>query len=259
MGKGIETVLAVCLVLTIGIHAAGADLDALRDAATGKDPSSQCELGLRYVRGAGVDRDISEGIDWIVAAANAGNLRARTIMAHLYESGLVLPYEPTTAFRMLLDAAVESHIAARHGVASCYDEGRGVGRDAEKARIWFERAVQTAEENPEAVDPESAYTVGLCYLDGNGCAQSYPQAARWFIRASKYDDPEGLYELAKLYAHGLGVSPDTGKAVALYRKAADAGSFRACLALAIRARNGLLDDGEPEEATSWIARAWDQL
>lgn len=220
------------------------------------DGEAQCALGLAYLHGSGVERDLKRGVHWIVKSAQQQDPRGRAWLGRLYLTGLVVPYDPQTGFRHLMEAALENHVPARYEVAQCYQFGRGVQPDADKAAVWYGRTALVVEQSaPEDVDPETAWVAALCLRDGRGVEHHYLQAARWLLHAAKSGNDQALYEIGNFYALGLGVDQNPVRAVALYARAGSAGNPHACLALSRHYRDGVGVAADDAEAESWRQRA----
>jgi TPR repeat protein len=169
---------------------------------------------------------------------------------------LVVPYDPATGFRHLMEAALEDHVPARYEVAQCFQFGRGTDLDPDKAEVWYARtAVAMEDADPAALDDETAWVGALCLRDGRGVPHDYRQAARWFLHAAKSGNHQALYETANFYALGLGVARNPERAVALYARAGAAGNAHACLALARHFRDGLGVAASASDAETWRDRA----
>jgi TPR repeat protein len=234
-------------------------LDTLRERAGAGEEEAQFKIGEAFYYGRGAERDIGEAVKWVIAAAEQGHLSARTWLGDLHMTGLVVSYDPETAFRLYLEGAVKNHVAACYAVATCYRYGRGVEANREKARTWYERAVQIGEEEGTQLDSISATRVGFCYRDGVGARRNVRRAARWLLEGARGNSAEALYQLAQLYAFGIGVPPNSAKARTLYQKSAAAGSAQACLALA-RVHTEVAGNGNvPDTATEWARRAFEIL
>lgn len=68
-------------------------------------------------------------------------------------------------------------------------------------------------------DPKAQAYVGRIYADGIGRTPDYAQAAAWYQKASDQGYSQAMIDLGQLYERGLGVPKDAVKAVTLYRKA----------------------------------------
>lgn len=71
----------------------------------------------------------------------------------------------------------------------------------------------------ERGDPKAQAYVGRIYADGLGRTPDYVQAAGWYQKAADQGYPQAMIDLGQLYERGLGVPRDAVKAVSLYRKA----------------------------------------
>ena len=212
--------------------------------------------GMQGLYGEESARDPSRAVEEIVAAARAGDAAARTWLGHFFRTGLVVPYEPETAFQRYLEAALEDYPAAQYALATCYRSGLGTARSAEKADTWYQRAAQAAARSDVGeLDADSLRAIGLCHRDGDGVARDAASAVRWLRRAVLAGQVEAMTDLADLYRSGQGVAMDAAGAAELYRQAAQVGSARAAVALARLHASGQAADPDPEQAIAWAELA----
>ncbi|CAB5514777.1 Secretory immunoglobulin A-binding protein EsiB [Achromobacter anxifer] len=99
-------------------------------------------------------------------------------------------------------------------------DGFGVERDQEQGLAWFKRAAHA--DHPMAIN-----MVGRCYENGWGVPRDDTVAAYWFRLAADRGLDWGMYNYAHMLRSGRGgVAQDSAAALALYRKAAEAGHVK---------------------------------
>ncbi len=76
-------------------------------------------------------------------------------------------------------------------------------------------------------DPVAQYIVGTMYVFGKGTVMDYSEAHYWFEIAAGQGHAAALNELGILYAEGMGVDADFGRAREYWKKAVEAGSEEA--------------------------------
>jgi localization factor PodJL len=104
-------------------------------------------------------------------------------------------------------------------------------------------------------DSDAQFRIGTRFLsDGAFSNGGAAIAARWLEKAADRGHVEAQFMLASLFERGAGVPKDESKAMALYRKAANAGHIRAMhnLGVLLSAREAPQDYSE---AAAWFARA----
>ncbi len=105
--------------------------------------------------------------------------------------------------------------AAEQGLATLYDLGKGVTRDAAAAYGWYRRAAEAG-----VVDAE--FNVAVMRDDGDGTPRDLADAALWYARAASHGSRRAEYNLAQLYASGEGVPRNLDAARTWFRIAATA-------------------------------------
>ena len=81
------------------------------------------------------------------------------------------------------------------------------------------------------------------------------RAVALFRRAADAGDSRGQVHLAWMYLQGRGIDQDPAATVAWYRRAAERGAVDAQLNLAWHYQTGVGVTADPEIATAWLRRA----
>ncbi|WP_244495081.1 tetratricopeptide repeat protein [Bosea sp. Root483D1] len=136
------------------------------------------------------------------------------------------------AVKALEYAAAQGHLAAQFKLGRVYASGDGVPTNDLKAFEYFSKiADENADEIPGTSDGRivSAAFVALggYFLDGIKGSYVKPNPDRAFdmfhYAASYFGDPDGQYNLARLYLNGTGVSRDARQAARWMKLAAEKG------------------------------------
>jgi TPR repeat protein len=97
---------------------------------------------------------------------------------------------------------------------------------ASEAVLWWQRGAAFH-------DPEALRLLGMAEARGFNGKPNVPAAIAYWHDAANRGDALARLELAHLYYQGAGVEPDSEKAIALFRQAADQGLSRAALGLGV--------------------------
>lgn len=109
---------------------------------------------------------------------------------------------------------------AQFDLGKCYESGRGVDVDLEKAFKWYEIAANSGHSKAQ-------YKLGIFYQLGLGLG--FPndyEAFKWFEKAAEQDNRDALFQLAICYEDSRGTSPNLRKAYQCYERAASLGHKR---------------------------------
>jgi len=109
----------------------------LKKAAEKDIPEAQFYLGLIYLEGVGVVRDVDEGISLIRKAAEQGYLEAQFFLAMKYYHGEIVGKNYKEAAKWLIKLAEKGVIEAEDLLGRMYFEGQGVDKDLVQAHIWL--------------------------------------------------------------------------------------------------------------------------
>jgi TPR repeat protein len=111
-----------------------------RRAAERDYAPAQCNLGVMYANGRGVEPDDTEAVRWFRRAAEQDYARAQCNLGVLYENGRGVKQDDTEAAWWYRRAAEQDYARAQCNLGVLYAEGHGVKRDMNKAIMWFRRA-----------------------------------------------------------------------------------------------------------------------
>src|SRR5690349_13967026 len=151
---------------------------------------------------------------------------------------------PTPSTQELITRAEAGDAQAQLRLASAYETGQGVDRDAGEAEKWYRRAAESG-----LADAQNS--VGSI-LQARG---QYAEALPWYEKASNQGHAPATNNLAYLHDLGRGVPQDRRKGFELYSKAADLGWAEAMWNLANMYGAGQLGQPDLVAACTWIVRA----
>ena len=166
------------------------DLDAKAKTGDGKDSLA---LGLRYLKGEGVERDPEEGAKWIRKSVQQQNTEAMVLLGNALCKGETwVSRDPTLGVALIKKAANLGNLDAQFLQASLYFTGENVERDWAKAAELFElvlqrceRADQHSETPPEkirAMSDACRFFLGGAYRFGQfGLQKDFDKAGK-FLR-----------------------------------------------------------------------------
>lgn len=258
-------------------------------AAESGNMDAQCDLGLMYQLGWGVDVDMSAALKWYLKAAEQGDVLCMEWSAQIY-AGLCEGSESLKnsrkaeewfkkaekaatedddfnyycyyvflqnegrekdALAVMKRGAKNGNVDAMRDLADAYYWGKyGVSEDFYEAGEWFEKAA-------DAGDAVAMTRVGEFYLYATGnFPQDNDEAFHYLTKAVEMNDnlPYAHTLLGKCYLNGWGTNENTHKANEHLKKAANANSAEAMYWLGI-----LYSDADNEsEAVNWYKKAADK-
>lgn len=119
-------------------------------------------------------------------------------------------------FKQAMPKAEAGDAEAQYDVASMYEKGNGVAKDADKAFQWYLKAAKQDHD-------KGAYKVGFSYLRGKGVEANYEKALKWLNVAAEYNNVRAYYYLGSMYEKGKGVAVNLDKALRWYTRASKGG------------------------------------
>ena len=116
---------------------------------------AQLNVGICYDKGTGCVQDYNQAFRWYTKASeNKENeevySRAMYCIGFMYLEGTIGFGSPTTAFQYFQIAAQHGNASAQHVLGFCYENGKVVEVEIEKAKYWYGEAAKQG--NMEAID-----------------------------------------------------------------------------------------------------------
>ena len=191
------------------------------------------------------------GLADLTAAAEKGAPTAQVKLGERYAAGRGVRKDYDTARRWYEKAAAQGHANGFRALGVLYEMGRGVKKNPARAAELYRRAADLGLARAQV-------NLGYLYEHGLGVKQDHRRALAWYKRAATQGYPRGQIYLGMLYEQGKGVKRDYGRARALYRKAAKSNYSRGQYRLAILYEKGLGVSADPDQALAWYKKAADQ-
>jgi uncharacterized protein len=230
-------------------------LQLFQKAATAGHTRAQINLGILYMRGLGVPRDLVNARAWLEKAAASGDPQALyTLGRAMDESSEQIAPDPLRAADLYRRAAEKGHVLAglRYGLA--LSEGVGIKRDVVQAQKWLTQA-------RDAGVPEAALALGdmaartPASRDKAANERTVQSAVSWYQVAAQGGVPSAQFKLANAYFSGVGVARDPLQAMLWYSRAAQQGLPQAQHALGIMLMGGVTGAPDPVEGYKWLLLA----
>ena len=222
-----------------------------RKAADRGDPGAQVELGYFYLHGIGVDQDSSQALRWFARAAASGNHLAKLNLAVLYLKGAGVEQDTALGTKMLQEL-VKLHDARAEGyLGIMYMLGVGVEQNVQAAEKLFK-------DGAHQKNAEAEYSLGVLYSGIPDHHQNLEKAAGYFRRSAAQGYIASMHHLGMLLINHPRFSLQPGEAVQMLTKAADAGSWRSSLSLAILCKEGQYAPANLGMAYRWFLIAAQQ-
>jgi len=104
-------------------------------------------------------------------------------------------------------------------------------------------------------DPDAQFELGQLWLQGIGRERNDWRAFQAFEKSAEGGHLDGLHMLARCYARGIGTSIDRSQAAHLFSLAADKGHAEGMYGFAMALANGRGIEANPVVATEWLKKA----
>lgn len=228
----------------------GRPISWIKKAAEEGRANWQCNLGVCYFYGEGVEKNMSEASKWFKKASEQGNAKAQFNMGLGYFKGEGVPLDYGEAMHWFGEAAEQGDADAQLHVAWCledmqapqndvfvackraaemgnadaqchlgfwYSEGKhGLEKNVAESSRWFMEAAKRGNDVAQ-------FQMGLRYEAGAGVKKNAKEAAKWYMRAASKNNVVALYRLGCCYYYGDGVRIDNHAAWRCFKKASELG------------------------------------
>jgi uncharacterized protein len=224
-------------------------------AAAAGHRRAQINVGILYMRGQGVARDLVQARAWLEKAAASGDPHALYALGRAMEDSQGLAgTDPVRAADLYRRAAEKGHPGAVLRYALALSDGNGVKRDP----VAAQRLLLQAQQNgmPEAALALGDMAARMPASRDKAAHQKIVQTAvGWYEVAAHAGVASAQFKLANAYLAGAGVGPDPAQALLWYGRAAHQGLPEAQHALGFILIGGAAGTVDPIEGYKWLLLA----
>lgn len=170
--------------MTADLHAF--DITDYQTKAEQGDAEAQCQLGVCYAQGKGVEKNLAQSARYWLMASKQHHPQALVYLGKLFEKGVAVPQDFGKAVQCYQSAIAQNSAEAKVYLAMLYLQGNGVVVDEKQAVSLL---IQSAEQ----ANPIAQFQLGQAYEYGlGGLTQNVEQAQFWYNQSAEQD-----YEPAK--------------------------------------------------------------
>lgn len=253
-----------------------------------ENPNSELALAFLYNNGDGVEQDREKAKEMFQSVIDKGCVEGYLGLAS--EKYLDSDFETALEYynKVIEEGTEEMYVSdALCSVANIYRYANGVEQNADKAQEYFEKAaelgnshaytciaamyyygqgVETDEEKAfeyyekgaNLLDCTAMISVSDLYFQGIGVEKDTQKGMEWAEKAVEQNYIDAMGFLGGIYADGLyGIDQDYGKALELYVRAAELGSYEAMRSVGVYYEFGYGTEQDYQKAVEWYEKAID--
>ena len=131
------------------------------------------------------EANYNKAIPLFVEASNLGYADASLQLGWCYENGKGVTKNARTAFEWYLKAAAQGSVIAEYNLGYCYYDGVGVSKNMYEAIKHWKIA---ADQN----NVYAQYCLGACYYNGEGVVKNLEEAKKWLEKAANQGDKDAI-------------------------------------------------------------------
>ncbi|HQR08571.1 MAG TPA: hypothetical protein PLN21_17230 [Gemmatales bacterium] len=212
--------------------------------------SAMHSVGLGYRDGRGVAKDMAQGYQWTRKAAELNDAIAMYDLANSYlMTGQGVEKNTSEAVAWFRKSADKMYRPAMSALAVCLHQGIGVEQNDAMAYFW---AVSGNRLND---NKDNQFILGLFHENGWGTFVDHERAFDCFYQSHLAGNALASCKVGSYLQDGRAVPPDPVKALACFKKAADADCPQAWYLLGISNYVGLGCDKNPAVGSRCLAKA----
>lgn len=215
------------------------------------DAKAQYELGQKYAKGAGVERDDARACALFKQSAEQGFAPGQYALGYAYFWGLGVKGERAQSLIWFSRAAEQEDARAQLALGRIFATGTGVKKDPTQAALWYEKAADQG-----LADAQVSYGYFLMKSDED---RYEAKALTLFQRAAQQGHSDAQYMLGQAYAYGWGLPEDVKQGMVWLEKSGQQGHAGAMLTLAKLYLDGKTPeqnvDVQLEKATALLRQA----
>jgi len=224
------------------------DLSQVKALAERGSISDEIVLAGDYFVGTGVKQDSKMAAYWYEKAAGHGSPEAQNQIGYFYQAGIGVPQDSDRAFHWYQLASASGYAIAKVNLAVAYLNGLGVNKNEDLGVRLLNQAF-------EAGNGTAATYLGLLTYFGLAVKEDKLAGEKWFEAGQKLHDPLAAFNLGSLYSVTENHVHDLSKAAELLRQSADAGYVPAMHALGLLLINHPELKQTPEQARTLLETA----
>jgi TPR repeat protein len=257
---------AILLLWGCALTGAETTVDQLKKKAEAGDPAAQYRLAQMLENRGQSAPNVPAAIQWYERAASQGNSKAMLRLGILYYNGDVhgdaVQTDPQTAWLWFTFAAASGEQTASAQADNISSEFLPIVLRDLRLRaansLMFGKMVPSNVAGAlglyrvAALDGsvEAAEVLGDLYREGKRVPRDLEEAARWWEKATALGSPKGMYALARIAESGS--PPDFGRALQLYRKAAQKADAQSIFRIGEMYSEGIAMARDPMLADAWF-------
>jgi TPR repeat protein len=162
-------------------------IDWYRKAAARRNVVAQSLLGMSYMKGQGVEKDLAIAFDWFRKAAEQDDAIAQYYLGMMYLDGNGVKRDEEAAADWLHKSAEQGNALAQYQLGEMYLKGKGVEQKDYMAAHWLRKAGQQGVATAQL-------QLGNLYRLGKGVTKNKEEALYWYHKAAE----QGLGEAREM-------------------------------------------------------------
>lgn len=192
------------------------------------DVKSQLVMGQVYYQGShGTVQSFEEAFRYLSAASDEGDTKAKAFLGDMYFLGRGVEKNYETARKFYEASVLKPNAYGQHGLGKLYLGGHGVPANDAKAFEYFKAAAALGL-------ADAQYHLGLLYYSGIATKRDYRSALDHFRVAAQQGHVLAMYNMGLMHATGTGTPRSCEIAAKFFKNVAERGESSKMFSLAFQ-------------------------
>ena len=191
---------------------------------------AQYNLGLLYIKGVGVSKNINKGIYYLQRASDQNESSAQYVLGNFYNDNRHIQRDENKAIYYFQLAADQGNVKAIFNLGNIY-LGKNRDDDLKKAIHYFSIGAKLN-------DSKSLNNLALIYSSKGYAFRDMNKAIEYYTRAANNNFALSQYNLGSIYEEGKYIKRDINKAIYYYKLASEQNYSSAQFSLGLIYYNG---------------------
>ena len=246
------TAATIILLSVVRAEIPALDEAALRKRMAAGDFAAQFKLGIAFLRGEGVVKNLPEAFTLLKGAAESGHAESMGAFGFMVAKGMAATVDESAGLEWIRRSVAAGVVSSKLNLGIMTLKGQGTTSNPIEGLKLITEAASSG-------NVDAQVRLSEIYFFGEaGVRQAPDQAATWAVQAAEAGNAWAQNLVGTMKEHATGLPLDLTGAAIFYRKAAEQGNAKAQANLGMMLHSGLAGKPDPVQAFYWLKAAMDQ-
>lgn len=246
------TAAAIVFLSVVRAEMPAFDEAALRKRMAAGDVAAQFKLGIAFLRGEGVVKNLPEAFSLLKGAAESGHAESMGAYGFMVAKGMAAAVDESAGLEWIRRSVAAGVVSSKLNLGIMTMKGQGTTLNPVEGLKLIADAASSGNVDAQVRLSE------VYFFGEEGVGKAPEQAATWAVKAAEAGNAWAQNMVGMMKEHASGLPLDLTGAANFYRKAAEQGNAKAQANLGMLLHSGLSGKPDPVQAFYWLKAAMDQ-